>query len=296
MLVAVLVLAAVLTLDGDIKRRDLETLSAFAILALLVVLGCLYERNHWFEVDARELREYRGGRVRRRFPLETIRGVKRSLGGIQFTFASGRVRISPLWTGADAVTDRLSTLVEAGSGSVGSFPSRRDFVRYLCFPARCAACGGRPEAVQEVRAGWTLNLPHLLWHRTVGIAVPVCRACARRRRAATVWSWAVIVIIVGVAFAVVVGDFFPELGRTATPWLAVLALLLILPNWGLNGLRKLLDFRLLGVRGRRYFPSTEEVELRFRDPALELVVQQLSADCRRQALASASEYLRTVSR
>lgn len=298
LLSAVLLLGVVTYFDASPSREQYQVLGLGLVVLLSLPLLAWYWSRNWFELDSSELRHFRGGRLRRSFPLTELRGVRRGWAGILLRFARGRVWLNPTWHGALLAAERLERYLDRGSpGQTILFSGGRPRIplRYLTFPEGCIRCHDWAVTVHRLLAGWKIHVGHAPIDRSIEVEVELCGSCCRRRRTAGRWGWALalssaVSLLAALAFRLGLstrdGALVLVAGVVVVGW--------VLPNWLSNGFRKRLDLRVLGLTGRRYFPGSGEVELEFRDPNLAFEVKWLSDAYREEVLAQPSSYSRST--
>lgn len=238
-----------------------------------------------FELGLKALHEFWRGRLRRSFALEDLVTVERHLGNIVLTFREGKARINPHWLNATMCETQLFKRLDARAPTGIGLISDRFPLRYLRFPWRCVGCGGRPTKFRSFLAGWLIHVHYIRyegWSATFD--VPICYACSQRRKAATATAWVLVMLLWLFLFLAVVGGLREE--WRADPVIAALLIgsVLLLPTWLYSGLRKHLDFMVLGVRGSRYWSRSGEVGIVFRRSELEMAVRAASHEAYREAV------------
>lgn len=283
---AILVPAAFFVAAHWKETSRVELRLTFAVLLTgLVMLAIWVGTWRHFELGSKALHEFWRGRLRRSFALEDLIAVERRWGNIILTFREGKVRINPHWLNAASCEDQLSQRLDARAPTTIGLIGERFPLRYLRFPWRCVGCGGRPTNARSLLAGWVIHVHYIRyegWSATFD--VPICQACSQRRKAATAMAWVMVVLIWVFLFLAVVGELREEC--RADPVIAALLIgsVLLLPSWLYSGLRKHLDFMVLGVRGSRYWSRSGEVGIVFRYSELEMAVRAASHEAYRKAV------------
>jgi hypothetical protein len=128
-------------------------------------------------------------------------------------------------------------------------PSAYVDAAHVAFPPKCPHCGGTPDAVREITAHRLLTALFVEYVPALSLAVPVCRASARRRKrlgAITVVAELVLILFGGfLVMALVMDGYKVEAGILGGQILVVI----LLARTGRDA--ELLDWWVLGLRARR---------------------------------------------
>jgi len=294
---------------------------AFVVAAVFIFIMFFMSPGR-IEIDAEEIRQYRGAKLLRRAPIRTIRAIALGLqtkilrfdGGEEFTLydgfenaaatvaffqaildaraSAGPPGPSPAGMAAAAAAPPAVDLKDAG----GALPVRAPVgtrvtlpLQYVVFPARCCRCGRAAATTCQVstsRGIWLLFTT--LW-TTATVMVPACKWCKTKRSVAGILSllFLLLAMMAGIIAIFVFGMDRGGQGIT----LAALAVFLVLMWILLRSMDGLLDAHFVGVRAISMSKTVQTITLRFRDAGMAATVAELTERRRAAQVAGAKQVL-----
>lgn len=296
-----------------------DPLAIFACLfAVLAPFSPLFLRVR-IEVDSeeREVSHWRGSRLVKRFPVDSIREIQVGPGQKTLRFDDGQaLRLNDMWPGSPQIMAFFRELLESkrrskqAEGDAGARPRRPKKpavcrvaadgrtvtlpTRHIVFPDRCVACNRPANGTRDVLASRGLDLLVFSIKSEAEIPVPTCSSHRRSRFLATcVFLPLVLGLVVGaVGLFMLVKDKVPEAVGVSVLVVVILGLL----HFSRNGLDRVLDRWFLGVEGLHPDTQRGRVTLRFSRPDLCEEVAALTKAVGQQSAAAADEIMEKAGR
>jgi hypothetical protein len=290
----------------------------FVVAAVLIFFMSLGR----IEIDAEEIRQYRGAKLLRRAPVRTIRGIALGLqkkilrfdGGEEFTLHDGFENAKVAVAFFQAILDARASAAAAGPARAGLAaaalaPPAVDLkdaggalpvgapvgtrvtlpLQYVVFPAKCCRCGRAAGTTCQVSLSRSIWLLFTTVSTTATVTVPVCKWCKTKRSVAGILSllFLLLAIVAGIIaiFALGVSRGGPAITLAA---LGVFGVVMWVLGRSMDGL---LDGRFVGVRAVSMSKNVQTITLRFRDAGMAATVAALTERRRAAQVAGAKQML-----
>jgi hypothetical protein len=312
---------AVGLVHGRFPVQDMRLVSLAAALVVAAVLILFISRSR-LEIDAEEIRQYRGANLVRRAPVRAIRAIalglqKKTLrfdGGEEFNLHDGFENVAlavaffqaildarassaapsppPAGVAAAAAAPPAVDLEDAGGALPVAAPAGNRVtlpLQYVAFPAQCCRCGRAAGTTCQVSMSRSIWLLFTTVSTIATVYVPACKWCKTKRSVAGVLSLLLLLltIVAGLIAFLVIGIDRGGPGIT----LAALGVFLVL-MWILGrSLDGILDRHFVGVRAVSMSKNVQTITLGFRDAAVAAAVAELTERRRARQVAGARQVL-----
>jgi hypothetical protein len=328
-------LADSLLLGDHSPMQDPKVFIAAIIMVVAAPVALLFIFNARIEIDGEEIAQYRGSRLLRRAPVRTIQEIRmnvgqktlRFAGGEEFNLRNGWVNAAPAATFFQAILDARASARLAEAAPLAAVPMQPPAppidaggavpvappvgttvtlpLHYVTFPSCCVHCGRPPTTTRPVSISRSMGLLFAAYSTTATVSVPVCRRCARTRKAVGPLAFLLyfLTLVGGIAAAAIYLKP-PAAGRVIGMILLAYLFSTILlyappvafpinPVASFLGRRAggLFDRIFLGLRASRMSKDGQMITLCFRDADLAATVAELTERRRAGRLSAAKRLL-----